>query len=128
MRPALRQFAKYFLSGCLALAVHLAVLALLVELFATPAVIATAAGFAVGLVVNYAIQHAWVFGVAGAHERYFVRYVLITIVTFVLNIGLFWVGHHVIGLWYPVAQIVATGIVFILNFGINKLYTFNPGP
>lgn len=124
----LRQFARYFISGCLALAVHLAVLALLVELFAIPAIAATAAGFVVGLVVNYAIQHAWVFRVDGEHERFFVRYVLITIVTFILNMVLFWVGHQVIGLWYPVAQIAATGIVFVLNFGINRLYTFSPRP
>jgi putative flippase GtrA len=128
--PLLRlapQFARYFVSGSLALATHLIVLMTLVELLAMSASLATSIGFFIGLSVNYIIQRRWVFHVDGAHRVLFVRYVGITLATFGVNILLFRIAYEGLGLWYPLAQVLATGIIFVANFVINLHYTFRLG-
>lgn len=129
MKPALTngvsvEFAKYFVSGCLALAVHLLILAALVELLDANPSVATSIGFIVALCVNYLVQHTWVFRVAGTHKVLFPRYVAITLITFVANIGLFRLLSDTFGMWYLGAQTAATGIIFVANFVINRHYTF----
>jgi putative flippase GtrA len=118
------EFAKYFVGGCFALAVHLLILATLVELLNANPLVATSIGFIVALCVNYLVQHTWVFGFAGTHKVSFPRYVAITSITFVANIALFRLLSVAFGLWYLAAQTAATGIIFVVNFVINRHYTF----
>ena len=119
-----RQFVRYFISGSTALIVHVAVLALLVELFAFNETVASGIGFVVAVLVNYTIQHTWVFEAEGNHGEHFPRYLLVTLITFSLNLGLFWMAVNVVEIWYPLAQVLTTGIIFILNFLINRQFTF----
>jgi putative flippase GtrA len=120
-------FARYFVSGGAAFAVHLLTLSALVELVAVPPVTATAVGFLVALCVNYVLQHRWVFRSTGRHRTLFVRYVVVTIVTFAINIALFGLFYEILGLWYILSQIMATGLIFIVNFFVNRHYTFRIG-
>lgn len=121
-----RQFAKYFISGGTALGVHLLVLTTLVELFGVMPLVATAAGFIVSVCVNYVGQRLWVFGVGGAHGAMFARFVVVTILTFAANIAFFHLLNDVIGLWYFASQVVASAVLFVVNFVVNRHYTFRP--
>ncbi|WPL17691.1 GtrA-like protein [Thiorhodovibrio winogradskyi] len=118
------QFLRYVLSGSTALGVHLAVLAVLVEFFALNETLASGVGFLFAILVNYSIQHQWVFQASGQHGRHFPRYLLITFMTFALNLLLFWLAVNVLNFWYPIAQILTTGIIFMLNFFLNRQFTF----
>ncbi len=126
-RLATLQFLRYVVSGCVALAVHLAVLAVFVEIARTPTVLASTIGLVVAMVVNYGLQHRWVFTATGMHRIFFTRYVFITLATFLANLAIFALAYHGFKLWYPVAQVFATGIIFVLNFFLNKYYTFQVG-
>lgn len=121
------RFGKYVVSGLLALSGHLLVLTLLVEGWAMNVTLATSLGFCVGLLVNYIIQHQWVFRVDGAHRTLFTRFVSVTLLTFALNILLFRLAYERFGLSYLLAQVTATGVIFIANFVINVRYTFRLG-
>jgi putative flippase GtrA len=123
-----RQFAKYFISGVIALIAHLLVLTALVELLNVRPLVATGAGFMVGVCVNYVGQHAWVFRASGRHAVLFPRFAVVTFATFAANIALFHLLHDIIGLWYVAAQLVATAVIFVVNFLINRYYTFRPRP
>jgi putative flippase GtrA len=118
------QFVRYFIGGITALLVHLLCLAMLIEWTTTPPVIASGIGFIVATMVNYALQHYWVFSVSGRHKVYFTRYISVTLATFTLNILFFWIIHDIFQVWYPLAQTVVTGCIFILNFVINRSFTF----
>lgn len=118
------QFIRYFIGGLTALLVHLLCLAMLVEWFNIAPTIASGIGFIVATIVNYTLQHRWVFGVAGGHRVFFSRYIAVTLSTFTLNIVLFWIIHQLLGVAYLLTQIVVTGSIFILNFIINRSYTF----
>jgi putative flippase GtrA len=122
--PTSRQFVKYGFAGATAVLVHFLVLAALVEWFSVHATLATGVGFVVGCLVNYALQYRWVFGATGAHRALATRYALVTSVTFVLNILLFHALLTGFYMWYGLAQAIATIVVFLVNFEINRRYTF----
>lgn len=120
----LRQFVKYGVSGGSAVLVHFLVLTALVELTGLDATIATGIGFLVGCVVNYSIQHKWVFAASGNHRQFVLRYTGVTAATFFLNLAIFHGLHALLGWWYVIAQAVATVLVFLVNFEINRRFTF----
>jgi putative flippase GtrA len=135
-------FFRYLISGGLATAVHFTVLITLLEYHLVSPVQASAIGAFCGFLVNYPMQVAWTFKAKGSHKRFFTRYLMVTLLMFALNAGIFWLAslpksldfllqlpfpsfieqpHH-LGYWY--AQIIATGIVFFCNFLINHFFTF----
>lgn len=123
-----RQFRRYVLAGSAALATHLTVLILLVELTGMPKTAATMVGFAAALPVNYLLQHAFVFSPQSRdHAVFFTRYLVVTLTAAGLNALLF--AGLVRGgqVPYPVAQVIATGVIFVLNFLANRSFTFRTG-
>ena len=125
MRPPALQFLRYGLAGSAAAATHLAVPVLLTELAAAPSTLASALGFACAVLVNYALQHRFVFN-PGSHRHVllFARYVAVTLSTLALNVGLFWALTSGLGVFYVLSQIITIGVIVPLNFAINRGYTF----
>ncbi len=140
----LKTFIHYVISGGLATAVHFCVLILLIEYQLTTPIQASMLGAACGFLINYHMQFHWTFNVSGSHRGFFIRYLLVSLLMFSLNAGIFWLAttpelfkllqsipypHQPplpqpknIAYWY--AQIIATGIVFLCNFVSNRYYTF----
>lgn len=123
------QILRYGIAGGTAVATHLAVLAALVELFACPATLASALGFACATPVNYVLQHRFVFGSSRRHDVALMRYLTVTFTTLGLNTAIFWLLYSGLGLYYLLAQIGTIAIVVPLNFAANRTFTFrSPRP
>lgn len=118
------QLFRYLLSGGVAAAAHLLTLTALVELFAIAPVTASGIGFCIAVIFNYSLQYHWTFGARDAHAVVFSRYLGVTLAMLGVNTALFWVFQVRLGLPYLLAQIPATGIVVVLNFNINRSFTF----
>jgi putative flippase GtrA len=118
------QFVRYLLSGSTAVATHLAVLIALTELAGMPSTFASAVGFACAVPVNYALQHRFVFKRTKRHLRFFTRYLAVTLLTLALNTGLFWLLTVVLGIFYVASQILTIGVVVLVNFVVNRSFTF----
>ncbi len=107
--------------------------------------LATMIGAGLGLLINYQIQFHWTFKVSGPHSRFFTRYLIVSALMFGLNAGIFWlvtmpeiftllknipwpkqITPQPKNIAYLYAQVIATGIVFLCNFLINRHYTFKP--
>jgi putative flippase GtrA len=123
-RQTVGQFLRYGLSGSAAALTHLAILALLVELAASPPVLASVAGFAGATVVNYTLQHRFVFGRSSGHGWYFPRYLAVTLATMSLNTLLFWALHDGLQLYYLLSQVITIAVIVPINFVINRSFTF----
>ena len=123
-RRTFAQFTRYGLSGSAAVGTHLVVLALLVELAGSPAVMASWVGFTCGTIVNYALQRRFVFSRSSGHRLYFPRYLAVTLVTMTLNTALFWVLSSGFGVFYLASQVITIGIVVPVNFALNRSFTF----
>ena len=88
------------------------------------AVAATSVGFVVGALVNYALNHRYTFRSSKAHLNAGPKFFLVAIVTGILNSLLVYIGVNLVGANYLLVQIGATLIVFLANFALNSLWTF----
>jgi len=118
-------FLRYVISGGTAMAVHFAVLIVLVELVGTDATLASATGFCTASLVNYTLQYYWTFKAQGAHRVTFFRYVGVTSMTLVINTVLFWFLNVHVGMGYLGAQAISISVVVGINFYINQRFTFS---
>ena len=120
----MKYFGKYVASGSAALLVQLAVLTLMINAFHVDPVAASTAGFIVACVVNYSLQHLLVFSSDRSMAVTASRYVAVTTVMLGVNALVFAAFNRLGGLSPVVAQILATGCVFIANFVCNRHFTF----
>ena len=115
---------KYVVGGAVATIVHIFSLLFLVEIFSINPSIATSIGFCIAVVVNYNFQYYWTFASRRPHSLIFFRYLVVTFSMLVLNLVIFWTLTRLSQVPYIYAQLIATGIVMICNFSINRHYTF----
>ena len=115
---------RYLIGGGTGALVHFLLLIGLIEAFATPPVIATSIGFIIGSLVNYTLQYHWTFAADGPHHVMLGRYALVTTITMLINDALFWVFTEQLGVHYLLAQGIATGAMLIVNYVVNKNFTF----
>ena len=120
----IKQFIKYVICGGLSALTHLILLWIGVEIFALPKTLSSFIGFCVGSIINYSLQHRVVFKKSGDHGLFFKRYVLVTSVMQIVNIGMFWGLITYSSIQYILAQIIVIGFVFTCNYIINSTYTF----
>jgi putative flippase GtrA len=116
-------FARYALTGGIALLLHLTVLeALLLGPLRSPEA-ATSIGFVAACAFNYTLQRQWVFGGSRSAAATLPRYAAVTLATLMLNVVLFAILVRC-RLPPPVAQTTASGCVFVMNFHANRRLTF----
>ena len=127
-RHYLASFIRYFISGGTATVIHFGTLILLVEEFKINSTIATTAGFCIAVIFNYLAQFYWTFKPTGSHGRFILRFLGATTFTLGINTGLFWFLTEYENFPYVISQIFATGVVFLLNFLINRHFTFKSVP
>jgi putative flippase GtrA len=120
----LPQVVRYGISGSAAAATLLVVLTLLVEVVGVRETLASAIGFSCAVVVNYALQHSFVFVRARGHALYLPRYLAVTMATLALNTALFWSLSSGLGMFYLASQVITIGVIVPINFAINRSFTF----
>ena len=120
----LRRLTTFGLVGVIGTAAHYVALVLLVELTGMYAVTATSVGFVIGALVNYVLNHRYTFRSSKAHLDAGPKFFLIAIATGILNSLLVYAGVSLMGANYLLVQIGATLMVFLANFALNSLWTF----
>jgi len=120
----IEQFIKYFISGGLSALTTLILLWIGVELLSLPKTFSSVIGFCIGSILNYSMQHRFVFKKSGGHAIFFKRYVLVTSIMQIINLTMFWGLVSYTSIQYILAQIIVIGFVFICNYIINSTYTF----
>lgn len=125
--PVLRQFSGFAGIGAIGTAGHYLALIGLVQLVGVSPVLATAVGFTVGALVNYHLSYRFIFRSNKRHRESMSKFFAVALVGMILNGIVVSLGINVVHLHYLVAQIMATAIVLVWNFMINKMWTFS-GP
>ena len=120
----IKQFIKYVISGSLSALTCLILLWIGVELLFLPKTLSSFIGFCIGSILNYSMQHRFVFKKSGGHTIFFRRYVFVTSIMQIINMTMFWGLVTYTSIHYLLAQIIVIGLVFICNYIINSTYTF----
>jgi len=119
-----QQFVTFALIGLVGTAGHYAVLIALVQSGVTGPTVATTAGFAVGAVINYVLNYRFTFASSRPHLEALPRFLAVAATGAGLNYLVMRAGIDTFGLHYLLAQILATGVVLLWTFSINRLWTF----
>jgi len=120
----LRQFIFFSGIGAIGTAGHYLTLIALVELLGVTPAYATTAGFVVGALINYILNYRFTFRSSKRHSEALSKFLLVAAVGAVLNYAIMQGGLTYTSLHYLLIQVVATGVVLLWNFIVNKFWTF----
>ncbi len=119
-----RQFASFTAVGVAGTVAHYCVLIALIHVLQIAPVPASAAGFAVGALVNYGLNYKLTFRSTKMHRESMPKFFVVAAAGLMLNTAIMAVMTTTLRLHYLVAQIFATGCVLIWNFTVNRRWTF----
>lgn len=117
-------FVRYGIAGGSAAGLLFCFLFLLVEYCGLDPTLSSAIAFIMACAINYSLQYYWTFKSSNSHLTAFTRYISFAVLMLAANTFIFWVLHAAVGFYYLTAQIASTFIVFILNYSLNRSYTF----
>lgn len=118
-----KTLVKYIISGSIAVATHMILLTIMVEMLQAPAVVASNISFCIGAIVNYLLQHNFVYNCEGGHSKHASRFIMVTLAGLLINYLVFSQLLTVID-FYLLAQLITIIIVFVFSFIVNTTFTF----
>ena len=126
------ELVKYGIVGALGASIHFFSMVLCVEVFGISSLISSIIGFSLSLVISFILNYKWTFrnGVNPHNEndnrnKYFIKYLLVSISGLLVNLITIYLINNVFLVWYVYAQMVASFIVPIHNYILNKYWTFS---
>ena len=121
------RFLRFCLVGATGVVVDMGVLALLVQFATLPPVLAKAGACEVAIVNNFIGNDRWTFrGVRAGGPSRFVRFNGVSLAGLVLNVTLFHVQVHWLGLNLYLANAVAIGLVAGFNYTLSRQWAWRP--
>jgi putative flippase GtrA len=126
------QFIKFCFVGGSGVIVNLAVFNLTLFVWRaatgdTPTVaiyLGNALGFVVSVLTNYYLNRRWTFRSSGAVSRELPKFFTVSIVAYVVNLGILTLCLSALHLGANASQIIAIACVMPINFVLNKLWSF----
>jgi putative flippase GtrA len=119
----MRHLIRYGLVGAAATALHYLVLVACVELAGWPPWLASGTGAAVGAQLAYAGNRWFTFAHRGAVSSSWPRFQATALLGALLGMGVVALGVQA-GLYYVLAQMLATLLGLLLTFAVNRGWTF----
>jgi putative flippase GtrA len=123
-KHTLRQFLNFAAIGAVGTVGHYTTLVICVELLTIRPLIASTLGFVVGAVINYFLNYHLTFRSRKKHTEALPKFMLAATVGMFINMAIMSLALNVLMLYYLFSQVLATLLVLIWNFVINKIWTF----
>ncbi|MBU2986836.1 GtrA family protein [Saccharophagus degradans] len=118
------QFIKFVGVGGLSTFNHYVLMIALVELFSVDPVIASVFGFTVGAITSYILNYFFTFKCASSHRQAAIKFICVAVLGACVNTLIMHVLIEYAQLLYIFAQVIATGLVLVLNFFASKYWSF----
>lgn len=117
-------FAKYVVSGAMSVALQFALLYFFVHICLLNATFSSTLAYLLASIYLYLMLYHWAFESNGKHEVLATKYAFTSLLMLGLNFFIFWVLNEKFLVWYIYTQIIASTIVCLVNYVVNRLYTF----
>jgi putative flippase GtrA len=117
------QFTRFAMAGGAGTCVHYLVLIALVSLAGIAPGRAAFAGAAVGACVIYLLNRRYTFASSRSHAQALPRFALMAAAGAALNGALVGLLSGA-GVYFLLAQVIATGAILVINFVLSKLWIF----
>ena len=130
MRGFLTQAMKFGLVGLLNTGLALGIIYFLAYGVGLPYVVANGVGYVIAFVQSFLLNRAWTFkaGAAASMERHFAGFVLVSLVSYVCQLGALLAIHAVFSVSEGIAQLPAMVVYTGINFLGNRMFVFRPSP
>lgn len=117
-------FGKYVVSGATSVALQFAFLYFFVHICHLNATFSSTLAYVLTTIYLYLMLYHWAFKSNGKHEVLATKYAFTSLLMLGLNFFVFWLLNERFHVWYMYAQIIASTIVCLANYVVNRLYTF----
>lgn len=132
LKKNVRQFVKFSFVGASGVVVNLAVFNLTLLLWRLAAghaphaaeYVANLLGFVVSVLTNYYLNRRWTFRSTGAVATELPKFFTVSVIAYVVNLGVFTIARHGFGASENVSQLIAIACVMPINFVLNKIWSF----
>ena len=121
--PNMRQFLRYAAIGAIATCVHYAILIVCVESARWPAWLGSGYGAAIGAQFAYLGNRWFTFSYRANVGLSWLRFQILALVGALLGMAIVATMVH-FGLYYLLAQMLATATVMVITYVLNKTWTF----
>ena len=122
-RPLIQKFVSFAGVGAIATGVQYLILIVLAEL-GMLAALASGIGYAISSMLNYYLNYRYTFKSTKRHRDTLLRFFAVALVGLGLNTLVMIIAVEYLHLHYMIAQILATCLVLLWNFGANAIWTF----
>lgn len=127
-RYPVREFGLFGVVGGLATGLQYLIMAMLVQAFGIHPAPASAAGFSISAVANYALNYRLTFKSTKPHAACAPRFAVVSISGLVLTFVLMLLFVDLLGIHYILSQLLTTLIVLFWNFLLNYAWSFREVP
>ena len=119
-----RRFYRFVFAGAAATLTTYAVLIFGVESLELSAVFASVVGYALGILVNYALNYRYTFNARQRHTAVFPKFLAVMVIGMLTNAAIMAACVELLGLHYLLAQLLAITVVLSWSYTANRLWTF----
>lgn len=119
-----RKFVRYGIVGAIGTITHLLILLLLVEILSFNPIISSSFAFIVVVFISYYLNYNWTFKSTTKHFTVLIRYIMVCLSGFTLNIIIMFIVVDVLNLYYMLGQIISIVVIPISNFILNNRWAF----
>jgi putative flippase GtrA len=119
------QFLRFAGVGVIGTGAHYLALVSLVQFAGVNPIVSSMVGFALGGLVNYFLNYHFTFQSNQPHQSAMAKFFTVALLGLALNSLIVTLGIKKLAIHYLWAQLIATGVVLIWNFGSNRLWTFS---
>lgn len=122
------RLAKYVISGGTAATVNIGFLYLFTDILNIHYLVSGVLSFILAFGVSFTLQKFWTFQNNNREllHQQLVIYLIVSVSSLVVNTFLLYLLVDWFGLWYILAQIIAGGLIAIVNFFVYRFVIFHP--
>ena len=122
--PVAIRGARHLVAGGTGTVLYIVIVATLIEVADVRPVPAALSSFVCLVVYTYLVSRSWVFQSNRAHRRVVPRFIVVTLVSLLLSVGIMYLVVDVAHIWYGWALLLATLIIPATNFMLNYTWVF----
>lgn len=119
-----KQFIIFAAVGVIGTIAHYIVLLTAVYLFILDPVLASTLGFLAGAQINYILNYVITFNSNKRHRDAMPRFMIVATTGLILNYVIMSIGVNYLLINYMIVQVLATLLILVWNFVVNRIWTF----